>query len=242
MSVVDSTNIVAKQVFRLKSFVRRDGRMTAAQKQAYQTCYPQLALQVKNSLVTFDDVFGRQAPRLLEIGFGSGQSLLALAKLHPDKDFVGVETHKPGIGALMLGVMQQQLQNVRFFHADVVDVLTQCIPDSSLDGVQIFFPDPWQKRRHHGRRLIQADFLQLILQKLKSKGSLHLATDWEDYAKHMLKVLSQTTAISNLSATGQFATRSCYRPIETKFERRALREGRHVFELQFQKETVPDVR
>lgn len=226
---------VIKPTFRLKSFVGRNSRMTNAQKQAYQKCCSQLLLHLEDGLVLAEDVFKRNAPCILEIGFGSGQSLLSLATSQADKNFIGVETHKPGIGALMMGVQQHQLQNIRVFHADVVDVLNQCIPNKSLDGIQIFFPDPWQKRRHHGRRLIQLEFVQLLVEKLKQHGSLHLATDWEDYAKHMLQVLSQIKELKNLSSNNQFSNRSIYRPIETKFERRALREGRHIFELQFQK-------
>jgi tRNA (guanine-N7-)-methyltransferase len=159
--------------------------------------------------------------------------LLALAAAHPDKDFIGIETHKPGIGALLLGIEQQELTNLRLYEGDAVDVLEQCIPTASLDSVQIFFPDPWQKRRHFARRLIQPAFVQLLITKLKPHGSLHLATDWEDYAQHMLKVLTQTQELINLAGAGQFAKRSPYRPILTKFERRALREQRPVWELQF---------
>lgn len=171
----------------------------------------------------------------MEIGFGSGQSLLALAKAHPEWDFIGVEAHRPGVGALLLGVETQQLTNIRVFQEDVVDVFSECIPNESLDAINIFFPDPWPKRRHHPRRLLQPIFLAEIAKKLKPRGQLHLATDWEDYATHMLRVLSASSDFRNLSDARYASSRSNFRPIETKFERRARSAGRQIWELQFQK-------
>lgn len=229
----------ARQLFRLRSFVRRDGRMTSGQSRAYAELLPSFGLSVQNGLLNYEQVFDRAAPRLLEIGFGLGQSLLAAATTHPDKDFIGVETHKPGIGALCVGIENQQLTNLRMFYADVIDVLEKAIPDASLDGVQIFFPDPWPKRRHHPRRLVQSAFITLILTKLKPGASLHLATDWQDYAQHMLSVLSAETQLINVCGTGQFSpVRSPYRPVISKFEHRALREGRAIWDLQFAKQLV----
>lgn len=221
--------------FRLRSFVRRDSRRTKAQEEAHQTLWPQFGLNIEEGFFDGEQVFGRQAPRLLEIGFGSGQSLLALASANPHQDFIGVETHKPGIGAVLLGIKMAKLTNLRLFYGDVIDVLEKCITNNSLDGVQIFFPDPWQKRRHHPRRLIQSAFIALVVEKLKVGGILHLATDWEDYATHMLRVLSKEDKLINQADTNVFAHRSPYRPILTKFEKRALREGRFIRELQFKK-------
>jgi tRNA (guanine-N7-)-methyltransferase len=221
--------------FRIRSFVRRDGRRTEAQERAYAALWPQFGLVVEDGWIQYDTQFGRQAPRFLEIGFGSGQSLLALAKAHPEIDFIGVETHKPGVGALFLGIQQENLTNIRVYYQDVIDVLEKAIPEASLDGVQIFFPDPWPKRRHHQRRLIQPAFIRLVVTKLKPGGLLYLATDWEDYAKHMMRVLSQETGLENKAGVNQFAERSPHRPILTKFERRALREGRQICELNFKK-------
>lgn len=222
--------------FRLRSFVRRDSRYTAAQARAHQALWPYFGLPLNGEFIDLQQVFQRNNPRFLEIGFGSGVSLLALAKAHPDKDFIGVETHKPGIGALLQGIQQHNLTNLRIYYGDVIDVLEKHIPAQSLQGMQIFFPDPWPKRRHHPRRLIQPDFVKLVLQKLTINGTLHLATDWEDYAQHMLRVVSCEQGLINLAGSSQFAERSCYRPVLTKFEQRALREGRKIWELQLAKQ------
>ncbi len=220
--------------FRLRSFVRRNGRLTRAQAAAYQQLSPQLMLDVTQGLIDAT-TFGRHAPTFLEIGFGSGQSLLALAKAEPLHNFIGVETHKPGIGALFHGIAAAALTNLRVYDADAVDVLQTCIPDNYLDGLQLFFPDPWQKRRHHLRRLIQTDFVLLMVSKLKYRGTLHLATDWQDYATHMLHVLAANPSLINMAPSQPFATRSPYRPILTKFERRAVQAGRPIWELQYQR-------
>ncbi len=223
------------QTFRLRSFVRRDSRITAAQARAYEELWPQFGQQIDQGLIDYDMEFGRKAARFLEIGFGSGHSLLALAKSQPECDFIGVETHKPGIGALLLGMEAQAITNLRIYHGDVIDVLTNCIPMVSLDGIQIFFPDPWQKRRHHLRRLIQPDFVSLLVERIKVGASLHLATDWEDYARHMMQVVSSEKKLLNLAGEGQYGGRSAYRPIITKFERRAVQAGRAIWELQLAK-------
>jgi tRNA (guanine-N7-)-methyltransferase len=220
--------------FRLRSFVHR-GRRTEAQERAHDDLWPQFGLQIENGRIDFQQVFGRASLRYLEIGFGSGHSLLALARSQPDTDFIGVETHQPGIGALLLGMQQNDIANLRVFYGDVIDVLEKCIPDASLDGVQIFFPDPWPKRRHHQRRLIQPGFIKLIVAKLKTEGVLHLATDWEHYSHQMMRVVSGGPQLINLAGVNKFSGRSPQRPIPTKFERRAEREGRSVWELQFKK-------
>lgn len=228
-----------RETFRLRSFVRRDGRRTAGQERAHNELWPVFGLSVEEGLVDGDKVFGRSAPRYLEIGFGSGQSLLAAAAAFPDKDFMGVETHKPGVGSLFLGIQAANLTNLRVFYQDVIDVLAQSIANESLDGIQIYFPDPWQKRKHHPRRLIQPAFIKTVVEKLKQGGSLHLATDWEDYSQHMMKVVSAETSLQNLAGRGLFAERSIYRPVISKFERRAMKEGRHIWELQLQKTVSP---
>jgi tRNA (guanine-N7-)-methyltransferase len=219
---------------RIRSFVRRDGRRTLAQARAHEVLWPQVGLQLEQGMADFARIFGREAPRFLEIGFGSAQSLLAVATSHPEYDFIGIETHKPGIGALLLGIQSNQLSNLRVYDGDAVEILEHCIPPASLDGVQLFFPDPWPKRRHHARRLVQPAWVNMVVEKLKTAGTLHLATDWEDYAHHMMRVLSQEKKLVNVAGANQFAGRSPYRPILTKFENRALREGRGVWELHFE--------
>lgn len=217
--------------FRIRSFVRRDSRKTPSQAKALIDLWPRYGLDWQESSINFNHAFGNRLPCFLEIGFGTGQTLLAAAQAFPEFNFIGVETYRPGIGALLLGIEHHQLTNLKVIYGDIVDILEKGIPDQSLAGIQIFFPDPWQKRRHHTRRLIQTHFLQLLLPKLIENGSLHLATDWDDYAQHMYKVLSATPGIQN--QCHQFAPRSPFRPILSKFEQRALRDGRAVKDLQF---------
>lgn len=225
----------ATSTHRFRSFVGRNGRQTVAQVRAYTEGLPIFGLPLQAGMIDFTKSFGTMQPCFIEIGFGLGQSLLALAKENPQWNFIGVETHKPGIGAVLHGIKQYNLNNIRLYHYDVVEVLEQCIPSASLAGVQIFFPDPWPKRRHHPRRLIQTDFVKLVTSKLIRGAQLHLATDWEDYAAQMMKVLSQEEALSNTAGAQQFSSRSIYRPIQTKFEQRAIRAGSNIWELQFQK-------
>lgn len=230
-----SISVSIPTTFRLRSFVRRSGRATVAQERARTENWSAFGLSVEKGMLNLPTVFDREAPCFLEIGFGTGQSLLAAAKTFSDANFIGVETHKPGMGALMLGIELGSLTNLRAYDADVIDVLEKCIPAASLDGVMIYFPDPWQKRRHHARRLVQPAFVKLLVEKLKKTGVIHLATDWEDYSKHMMRVLSQEPKLINVAGENQFAERSTYRPILTKFERRAIREGRGIWDLQFKK-------
>lgn len=224
---------------KIRSFVRRDGRMTDAQRRVLTEYWPHVGLELKNEKIHLPDIFQREAPCILEIGFGSGHSLLAMAKTNPQQNFIGIETHQPGIGTLLLGMEAGQVSNVRIYYADAVEVLEQCIPECSLDTVQLFFPDPWPKRRHHKRRLIQLPFVKLIAKKLKENGTLHLATDWEDYAIEMMKVLSSAEEFSNIAGKNEFSNRSPHRPIVTKFERRGQSAGRQIWELQFVKRVAP---
>ena len=218
---------------RIQSFVRRDGRMTEAQERAITVSWPSVGLQLTEGMIDYSAIYKREAPHILEIGFGSGYSLLATAKAHPEQDFIGIETHRPGIGTLLLNMLIEKITNIRVYYEDAVQVLQQCIPDKSLDVIQIFFPDPWPKRRHHKRRLIQPEFVNLLVTKLKPRGTLHLATDWEDYAKQMMRVLTENPNLENIFGDGHYATRSSQRPITTKFERRGEESGRKTWELQF---------
>lgn len=223
---------------RLRSFVRRSGRRTQAQERAYAAHWAACGLSIEAGPLDWVKVFGRDAPTFLEIGFGTGQSLLAIANQQPEYNWIGVETHRPGLGALMLGIETNELMNLRAFNADVIDVLEKAIPEQSLAGVQIFFPDPWQKRRHHARRLVQPAFLSLLASRVKVGGTLHLATDWDDYAIHMQQVLStHPDWVSELPAQS-VVPRSAYRPLLTKFERRALREGRAIVEFQYKRREI----
>lgn len=218
---------------RIRSFVRRDGRMTLAQSEAFERLWPLYGLELNDGEIAYEKIFQRVAPCILEIGFGSGYSLLAMAENKPDHNYIGIETHRPGIGTLLFNIETHATNNIRLYYADAVDVLTHCIPNQSLDGVQLFFPDPWPKRRHHKRRLIQPAFVKMLALKLKTGGALHLATDWQDYAAYMMKVLSQTENFINAAGKGQFAERSLNRPLVTKFEQRGEKEGRPIWELQF---------
>jgi len=220
------------QSYRIRSYVGRNSRKTDGQTRALAELWPQYGLSLNKSPYSLEKVFGNTHPCYLEIGFGMGHSLLEAALTHPNKNFIGVETHKPGIGALLLQAQRKQISNLRVFNSDAIDVLEHSIAESSLAGVQIFFPDPWQKRRHHERRLIQNSFLDLLSRRLMPQASLHLATDWEDYAQHMMKVVSSHERFENLSGKGQYAARSAFRPVISKFEARALKEGRTIWEIQ----------
>lgn len=234
--------VIDKPLRRIRSFITR-GRMTSAQDKAFKEKWPLYGLTPSSRAnardpesFDFEKIFKRNAPIVLEIGFGSGQSLLEIAKLHPEKNFIGIETHLPGIGALFVA-MPEGLNNLRIIHADAVEVLQHCIPDNSLETIQIFFPDPWPKRKHRKRRLIQTPFVNLLASKLCLGGKLHLATDWEDYATDMMKVLSNIKIFENLSGDYQFSSRSKQRPIITKFEQRGLNQGNEIWELWFSKKT-----
>ncbi len=214
-----------RALFRLRSFVRRDSRLTTAQARARERLWPTFGLSCAMGLCDWQTIFKREAPRVLEIGFGMGNSLAAAVQAFPDHDFIGIETHKPGVGALLLSMESTNSQNLRVFDEDAVDVLAKAIPDNSLDVILIFFPDPWQKRRHHARRLVQPAFIKTLLQKLKQGGELHLATDWEDYAKHMFQVVNAEPGLKHIT---QHNERSRFRPILSKFEQRAINEGRVI--------------
>jgi tRNA (guanine-N7-)-methyltransferase len=217
----------------IRSFVRREGRMTPGQENALERLLPMYGLSMGVAAWDMPAVFGRCAPIILEIGFGSGQSLLALAAAHPNKDFIGIETHRPGVGSLLLGIEKAQLTNVRVCLADAVEVLTHQVIKHSLSCVQLFFPDPWHKRKHHKRRLVQEPFISLVVSCLQSGGTIHIATDWEDYALHIMQVLSAHPNLHNSWGEGIYAPRSAHRPIVTRFEARGQRRGHGVWECEF---------
>ncbi|MBN2700407.1 MAG: tRNA (guanosine(46)-N7)-methyltransferase TrmB [Methylothermaceae bacterium] len=212
---------------RIRSFVRREGRLTPGQERALENLWPRYGLS-PNRILTPETTFSRPAPLILEIGFGNGESLLQMAVQYPGFNYLGIEVHRPGVGRLFLGLSEHGLENVRVYHADAVEVLQSCLAEETLDRINIFFPDPWPKKRHHKRRLIQPDFVALLASRLKSGGLLHLATDWPDYAEHMRTVLAaspafQTTEPDRLTPP---------RPL-TKYERRGRRLGHPVQDLAY---------
>lgn len=220
---------------RIRSFVKREGRLTKGQAAALERQWPQKGLQHQKEIIDLAATFGREAPVVLEIGFGMGHSLVDMAKADPTADFIGIEVHGPGVGACLMEAEIQGVENLRIFQHDAVEVLEDCIADASLSCVQIFFPDPWHKKRHHKRRLVQSGFVQLLQKKLKPGGVLHFATDWENYAEHMLEVMQGESGWQNLSDSGDFIPRPDSRPL-TKFEKRGHRLGHGVWDMQFKKD------
>ena len=220
---------------RIRSYVLRTGRMTPGQERAFDENWARWGLEHSDGALDFDACFGRPGQRVLEIGFGMGQSLVEMAAAAPEKNFVGIEVHKPGVGRLLHSMVDANVDNIRVYCHDAVEVLRDCIADASLDTVQIFFPDPWHKKRHHKRRLIQPEFVAHLISKLKTGGLIHLATDWENYAEQMMEVLTAAEGLSNQVGPGEFAPRPGYRPL-TKFEARGERLGHGVWDLLFQRD------
>lgn len=218
----------------IRSFVRREGRLTKGQQRALAELGPKYLIETGPAAMDLDTLFGRRAPRYLEIGFGDGTALAEMAAARPEVDFIGIEVHRPGVGSLLQRIEQRSLANVRVICADVVEVFNTRLADGSLDKVFLFFPDPWPKKRHHKRRLVQMDFVALLRNKLKPGGLIHMATDWEDYAMHMLAVMKTAGGFGNTSAENSFVMRPGYRPL-TKFEARGNRLGHGVWDLIFER-------
>lgn len=229
----------------IRSFVKRGGRATQAQLRAIEESWPRFGVPAAavgpagadgalpaTTPLTFRTLFGREAPVTLEIGFGDGEQLATLASLHPERDYLGAEVHEPGVGHLLLRVAELGLSNVRVARHDAVELLRHQVPPASLDEVLVYFPDPWHKKRHHKRRLIQPPFVSLLVERLRIGGVLRLATDWEPYAHHMLEVLAAERRLGNLAADGTFIPRPAERPV-TKFERRGHRLGHGTWDLAF---------
>lgn len=212
----------------IRSFVLRQGRLTQAQQRAIDAFMPQYGIPFTGTPLDLDGVFGRAAPKTLEIGFGMGSASAQIAQANPDKDYLGIEVHTPGVGNLLKLIGEVGLTNLRIIQHDAVEVLCSMIADEALDGVHIFFPDPWPKKRHHKRRLIQPELVTLLAHKLKPGAYLHLATDWQDYAEWMLEVLRGEPLLVNTAQ--DYAPRPDYRP-ETKFERRGINLGHGVWDL-----------
>ncbi len=218
---------------RIVSFVRREGRLTKGQSRALEELWPRYGVEYGEQ-IDFKDLFGNDNPVVFEIGFGMGRSFVEMAREAPAENYLGTEVHRPGIGACLMSVRDLGLVNVRVMDHDAVEILKNMIPDSSLSRLQLFFPDPWHKKKHHKRRIVQTDFLELAARKLKTGGIIHMATDWQEYAEHMRDTGNGCTFLKNLSASGDFIPRPDSRPV-TKFEERGIRLGHGVWDLQFEK-------
>lgn len=224
-----------RPVRQIRSFVLRQGRLTKGQELAITKLWPLFGIDyAEKSVINFSELFGNDNLVTLEIGFGMGASFVEMATNATNENFFGIEVHRPGVGACLMAVDQAQLSNVRVMCHDAVEVLHNMIADNSLDKVQIFFPDPWHKAKHNKRRIIQPEFVQLLTSKLKVGGILHLATDWQHYAEHMLTVLQSAQGLSNLSSDNSYVPRPESRPM-TKFEKRGLNLGHGVWDLQFKR-------
>ena len=218
----------------IRSYVLRAGRTTPAQERALSELWPRYGIELGPQALDLEAAFGRNARRCLEIGFGAGEVIGSLAETRPDDDFLGIEVHRSGVGRLLLQAEQRGMQNLRVICQDAVEVLRDHIADSSFDEILVFFPDPWHKKRHHKRRLIDAGFAALAASKLRTDGILRLATDWQDYAEQMLAVCNDCPALASLSPDRAFVTRPNFRPA-TRFERRGERLGHGVWDLAFAK-------
>ena len=216
----------------IRSYVLRQGRVSNAQQRCYDSLMPQYGIPYTAQTLTLDNTFGRIAPKILEIGFGMGESTAAIAQAHPQNDYLAIEVHTPGVGSLLKQMEENQLGNIRIIQHDAVEVLRDMLADYALDGAHIFFPDPWHKSRHNKRRLIQAPFAALLIKKLKPGAYLHVATDWQDYAEQVLAVLRAEPLLQNTAA--EYAPRPDYRPL-TKFEQRGLKLGHGVWDLVFRR-------
>ncbi|CAH6190016.1 MULTISPECIES: tRNA (guanosine(46)-N7)-methyltransferase TrmB [Pantoea] len=219
---------------RIRSFVRRQGRLTKGQQQALDTLWPVMGVEYQPEPVDLTALFGREAPVTLEIGFGMGASLVTMAQNTPHQNFLGIEVHAPGVGACLAAAKEADVQNLRVMCHDAVEVLEKMIPDNSLRMVQLFFPDPWHKARHNKRRIVQVPFAELVMRKLKLGGVFHMATDWEAYAEHMLEVMNSIDGYRNQSEQQNYVPRPETRPL-TKFEQRGQRLGHGVWDLMFER-------
>lgn len=227
--MTDTTDLSKRHI---RSYVLRQGRVSPAQQRAVDTLLPRFGIPYSAQPLDLNDTFGRDAPKILEIGFGMGDSTASIAQAHPENDYLALEVHTPGVGNLLKLIDTQQISNLRIIQHDAVEVLRDMLGDATLDGVHIFFPDPWHKARHNKRRLIQAPFIAQLVRKLKPGGYLHCATDWQDYAEQMLAVLSDELLLENTAV--DYAPRPDYRPL-TKFEQRGIRLGHGVWDLVFRR-------
>lgn len=216
----------------IRSFVIRGGRMTEGQRAAFEQWWPRYGVSLYQGRAGLAGAFTHHRPLVVEVGFGMGDSLLSMAQANPELNFLGIEVHPPGVGRLLNEAGKAGIENLRVYMADAVDVLTDCVDDASLHRFQLYFPDPWHKKKHHKRRIVQREFVELVARKVQSGGQLHMATDWQAYAEHMLEVLSAEPALVNTAA--DYAPKPEFRPA-TKFEKRGERLGHGVWDLLFSK-------
>ena len=216
----------------IRSFVVRAGRMTKAQRSAFELGWESFGLRLADGMVDLEALFGRNNKKVVEIGFGMGGSLLEMAEQQTDTDFIGIEVHPPGVGSLINAAQEKQIKNLKVYLADATDVLSECFADNSIDRIQLYFPDPWHKKKHNKRRIVQPKFLQLMHSKLALGGVLHMATDWEPYAEQMLELIQEAEGFKNLA--NDFVQRPDFRPL-TKFEKRGERLGHGVWDLMAEK-------
>ncbi|QEY24616.1 tRNA (guanosine(46)-N7)-methyltransferase TrmB [Neisseria animalis] len=228
----ETADVPQEHLRSIRSFVLRQGHMTAAQQRAIDTLWPQFGVDYQAQVVDLNECFGRSNPKVLEIGFGMGTATVEIAKRLPDSDFLAIDVHGPGVGNILKLIGEEQVGNIRVMRHDAVEVVENMLADGALSGIHIFFPDPWHKKRHNKRRLVQTPFVAKLLPKLKTGGYIHLATDWEEYAVQMLEVLSGFENLQNTAA--DYAPTPSYRP-ETKFEARGKRLGHGVWDLVFEK-------
>nr|VFJ89274.1 MAG: tRNA (guanine-N7-)-methyltransferase [Candidatus Kentron sp. LFY] len=232
MDTLDEKTSCSARHRKVRSFVRRSGRITHAQRQALATGWRRFGMDPEDHHLDLGAIFGRRAPRYLEIGFGMGDGLVEMAMAHPQHDYLGVEVYEPGLGRLIHQLSHRGITNVRVIRGDAVDVLGTCIAPHALHGILLYFPDPWPKKRHHKRRIVQADFVSLVCTRLDQGGVFELATDWEDYALWMLEVLEAEPRLCNLAGSNRFSARPNHRP-RTKFEGRGERLGHRIWDLLF---------
>lgn len=222
----------------VRSYVLRKGRVTDGQRRALKALWPRFGIDSGGGTLDFAALFGNDGPVIMEIGFGNGAATWRMAQARPDQNFLGVEVHRPGVGRLLLKIEEHGLENIRIACEDAVELLRQRVRDASLDGVRIYFPDPWHKKRHHKRRLVQAPFVELLARRMKPGGILHIATDWAPYAEQVVEVLCASPHFENRSPTGDYCPRPDWRPL-TKYERRGERLGHEVFDLVYRRDGVP---
>ncbi|MCW9015055.1 MAG: tRNA (guanosine(46)-N7)-methyltransferase TrmB [Gammaproteobacteria bacterium] len=218
----------------IRSFVKREGRLTPGQQKALDELWPKFGVEYTDQAIDLEKLFARSAPVVMEIGFGNGASLFQMAQANPDRNYLGIEVHRPGIGHLLQLIDEAGLENIRISNHDAVDVIRDQIAEQSITRFQLFFPDPWHKKKHHKRRIVQDDFVTMLAHKLKKDGMFHLATDWEDYAEHMLAVLNRNKNFCNMSPDNTYVPKPEQRPT-TKFEKRGHRLGHGVWDLLFKK-------